>query len=456
MKKRTEQLTISTLCVMLLTTPLQAANASEQKSPDINLEQLQTIIQQQQKQLLQQAEQLRQQTEEIRLQSKRMDALQQQVNTLQHHETSPTPAAPPLMAKTPPAETVPPQETPPRLTISSGNDRIQLSLSGQVNRALNIVNDGESTDLYSVDNNTSCSRLRFTGTSKINDDLSLGSRIEVGISPDASSQVSQTKPSSGTWFDQRWTELSLSSASYGKLSLGKGDTASNGTAEVDLSRTDVIQYASIADIAGGMLFREEGGDNPLTTLKVSDVFQDRDGLSRQSRLRYDTPSYYGFSLAGSLVTDQRYDAGLFWVGKGYGFKAAGAFALSDPQLSDSGLQYDGSLSVLHQSSGLNFTLSGGLQERDKQEDTTNLYGKVGWIADFTKLGNTAFSVDYTRSECLPSSQDSAWSTGAAAVQFFDQIATEFYIQYRLYILDQTSGPALEDINVGTIGARVKF
>lgn len=434
---------------MLLTTPLQAADISEQKTPDINLEQLQKIIQQQQ-------EQLRKQTEEIRLQSERMDALQRQVNTLQQHETSPTSAASPVITKTPPAGTVPPPEIPPRLTISSGNDRVQLSLSGQVNRALNLVNDGESTELYSVDNNTSGSRLRFTGISKINDDLSLGSRIEVGISPDASSQVSQTNPSSGTWFDQRWTELNLTSASYGKLSLGKGDTASNGTAEVDLSRTDVVQYASISDIAGGMLFREEGGDNPLTTLKVSDVFQDRDGLSRQSRLRYDTPSFYGFSLAGSLVTDQRYDAGLFWDGKGNGFKAAGAFAVSDPQLSDSGLQYDGSLSLLHQSSGLNFTLSGGVQERDNQEDATNLYGKIGWIADFTKLGNTAFGIDYTRSESLPSSHDSAWSTGATAVQFFDQIAAEFYIQYRLYILDQTSGPALEDIKVGTVGARVKF
>jgi predicted porin len=450
MRKRTEQIALSLLCFLLLAGSLQAADKDDRQTIGTTLEQLQATIEQQQ-------EQLRQQTEQIRLQSERLDVQQRQIDTLQRHESSPAPAIAPTVTKTTiEAATVAQQETPPRLTINSGNDRIQTTLSGQVNRAFNSINDGDGTDLYPVDNSTSGSRLRITGTGKINDDLSLGSRIEVGISPDTSSQVSQTSQSPGTWFDQRWTEIYLASTRYGKVSLGKGDTASNGTAEVDLSRTDVVQYASIADIAGGMLFREQGSSNPLTTLKVSDVFQGRDGLSRQSRLRYDTPSYYGFSLAGSLVTNQRYDAGIFWSDAGYGLKASGAFAISDPQLPDNGLQYDGSLSVLHQDSGLNFTLSGGLQERDNQEDATNLYGKVGWIADFTQLGNTAFGIDYTRSENLPWSHDSAWSTGATAVQFFDKIATEFYIQYRLYLLDQKSGPALEDINVGTVGARVKF
>jgi hypothetical protein len=450
MRRQKEQVKLSLLCFLLLTGPLQAADKDDRQMAGIPFEQLQATIQQQQ-------ELLRQQTEQIRLLSERLDAQQRQIDTLQRHESSPAPAITPTVTKAT-AETAPvaQQETSPRLTFNSTNDRIQTTLSGQVNRAFNTVNDGDGTALYHVDNSTSGSRRRITGTGKINDDLSIGSRIEVGIGPDTSSQVSQTNQNPGTWFDQRWTEIYLASTRYGKVSLGKGDAASNGTAEVDLSRTDVIQYASIADIASGMLFREKEGNNVLTTLKVADVFQDRDGLSRQSRLRYDTPSYYGFSLAGSLVTNQRYDTVIFWSGMGHGLKAAGAIAVSDPHLPDNGLQYDGSLSILHQSSGLNFTLSGGLQERDNQESATNMYGKVGWIADFTKLGNTAFGIDYTRSENLPRAHDSAWSPGLTAVQFFDEIATEFYIQYRRYLLDQKSGPALENINVGTIGARVKF
>jgi len=473
LRKRDAQLAIIVICLFLLTASLQAADKDDQTISDKSHEQVQNeldtdnrvtqpvpvdakLLRQLQQTIQQQQEQIRQQAAQIRVQSERLDAMQQQINTLQRPGQSLTPAAVASATKKQPSDTTSLQEPLPWFTISSGNDQVKLSLSGQVNRAVNIVHDGRKTGLYPVDNSTSGSRIRFIGTAKIDDDLTIGSRIEVTVAPDSTVQVSQTSQNPGTYFDQRWAEFSLTSVKYGKLSLGKGDTASNSTAEVDLSRTDVVQYASIADIASGMLFREKRGSNALTTLKVSDVFQDRDGLSRQSRLRYDTPSYYGFSLAVSLVADQRYDAGIFWTGEDHGLKAAGALAISDPNLPDSGLQYDGSLSVLHQNTGLNLTLSGGLQERDRQKAATNLYGKVGWIAHLNKLGSTAFGIDYTRSENLPSSRDSAWSVGATAVQLVTKIATEFYIQYRNYALDRKSGPAVENIIVSTVGARVRF
>jgi predicted porin len=433
--------TLLSLCMSLL------ANAQSLPVDAKVLEELQTTI-------LQQQEQLKIQAEQIRLQSERLDAMQLQIRSLQQPEqTTAAPLSPPATAqkKTHATQLM---EKPPLLTVFTPDERIKLNFSGQVNRALNVVNDGGGTDLYHVDNNTSNSRIRVIGTGKINEELSVGTRIEVAIAPDISSQVSQTNQTPGTYFDQRWTEVSLTSRSYGKLSMGKGDTASNNTAEVDLSKTDMIQCSSISDIDSALLFREKTGK--LTTLKIGDVFNNRDGLSRQSRLRYDTPTLNGFSLAASLVTNQRSDLALYWSGEGNGFKAAGAAAVANPRLADSGLQYDGSLSILQSSTGLNLTLSGGLLERDQLKDAINLYGKIGWIADFTDLGSTAFGVDYTWAENLPSSRDSAWSVGGAIVQSFTKMATELYLQYRLHTLDRTSGPAVDNINVGTVGARIKF
>jgi hypothetical protein len=414
------------------------------------LQQLQGTIQQQQ-------EQLRQQAELIRLQSERLDSLGQQIKMLQPREASSnsaTPSAEP--AKSLPSKGLPLPELSPRPTSGTAGGPIQLAISGQVSRAVNLIADGGGTDLFFVDNSTSGTRLRVIGTGRINADLAMGTRIEVAVAPDPTTQVSQTNPTPGTYFDQRWAEISLAGTRYGKLSLGKGDTASNSTAEVDLSRTEAVQYASIADTACAMLFREKGGGGALTSLKVAEVFQDRDGLSRQSRLRYDTPGYHGFSLAASLVSNQRADAALFWGGEGHGFKAAGALAVANPQLPDHGLQEDGSVSLLHQSSGLNLTLSGGRQERDGLKNATNLYGKVGWLANLNELGRTAFGVDYTRSRNLPAASDTAWSVGAAVVQSMDKIATELYAQYRVYALARRSAPAVDLINVGTVGARVKF
>jgi hypothetical protein len=342
-----------------------------------------------------------------------------------------------------------------KVVTSAGGERIKLAISGQVNRAVNIAEDGKNTKAYFVDSDASNTRVRFVGIAKATEDLTVGTRIEVAIAPNESSEVSQDNEESDDFFDQRWAEVSLDSKRFGKLSLGKGDTASNNSAEVDLSKTDIILYSSIADIAGGLLFRQTNGDT-LTDVSVSDAFNNLDGLSRKNRVRYDTPTFHGFHLATSAVSDQRYDGSLWWGGQGYGFKAAGAVAFADPNQDDTDFQYDGSFSLLHEDTGLNLTLSAGLKERDNQGDEENFYAKVGWLTTFFSFGETGFGVDYTRSLNLPTGRDDGYSVGAAAVQHFDEYGTEIYLQYRLHSLDRDVEPSVQDINVGTIGARVKF
>jgi hypothetical protein len=426
---------------LLLSCPFAHAAQPLTVDPQL-LQQLQETIQQQQKQLQLQAEQ-------IKTQSAVLQTLQKQINTLQQQTQPATQSC--ILAAVHQA---------PSPTISSGNDKIKLAISGQINRAINVANDGSSTQVYHVDNTASNSRVRFVGSARVNDDFSVGTRIEVAVSPDRSSEVSQKQAYlADTYFDQRWVEISFASKTFGKLSIGKGDTASNTTAEKDLSKTDVVQYSSSADIGGGFLFRNKNGSNSFSVpdLKVSSVFKNLDGLSRQSRLRYDSPSLFGFRLAGSLVSGQRSDLALLWGGEGYGFRATSSFALSNPKLANSGLLYDGSFSVLHQVSGLNLTLSGGLQENKLQRDATNLYAKLGWLANLTSQGYTAFGVDYMRSENMAESGDTGTSVGAAVVQAFEKYATELYLQYRVYSLDRAAGTTpVADINVGTFGARVKF
>ncbi len=399
---------------------------------------------------------MQKQTQELKSQSEMLNSLQKQVNDLSNKASEAKTQAAQAQSTAQQASETAQKAATPQPTVTSGQERVKLAVSGQVNRAVNIADDGKNTAAYYVDNDASNSRVRFVGTAKMTDDLTLGSRIEVAFAPDESSQVSQNNESPGDFINERWAEASLASKSYGKISLGKGDTASNNTAEVDLSRTDVVQYASIEGIAGGMLFRQSSGNHNLTAIKVSDAFSDRDGLSRQSRVRYDTPSFYGFSLAGSAVTNQRADAALFWGGQGYGFHAAGAAAISNPNQDNTNYQYDGSFSILHVKTGLNLTVSAGLLDRDNQGDPTNLWIKPGWIANFFDFGYTAFAVDYDRSLNLPTGTDNGYSVGAAVVQSLDKFGTELYLQYRLYSLDRGSNPSVENMNVGTVGARIKF
>ena len=390
----------------------------------------------------------------IKEQQQQLESLQQQVNELKKTATEAQTEAKEAKSVAEEAKTT--VVAPVKKGVTSGQERIKLAISGQVNRAVNMVDDGKNTKAYFVDNDVSNSRVRFIGTAKATDDLTIGSRIEVAIAPNESSEVSQGNEESGDFFDQRWAEVSLDSKRFGKLSLGKGDTASNNSSQVDLSKTDVVLYSSISDIAGGLLFRQKNADDTLTNVSVSDAFRDFDGLSRRTRVRYDTPTFSGFHLATSAVSDQRYDGSLWWGGQGYGFKAAGAAAIAYPNQDDTDYQYNGSFSLLHEDTGLNLTCSAGLLQRDNQGDASNFYTKVGWLTRFFSFGETAFGIDYTRSMNLPTGRDDGFSVGAAVVQQFEDYGTELYLQYRIYSLDRDAEPNVQDINVGTIGARVKF
>ena len=342
-----------------------------------------------------------------------------------------------------------------KVVTSGGGDKIRLAISGQVNRAVNIVDDGKDTEAYFVDNDNSESRVRFDGSARATEDLTLGSRIELTIAPNKAGGVSQVDKDTNNVFDQRVTEVFLDSQRFGKLSLGKGHTASYGSSSVDLSRTDVISYAEISDTAGGMLFRQKS-DDTLTNVRILDAFNAFNGLSRKNRLRYDTPTFHGFRLAGSAISDERYDGALYWGGQGYGFKAAAGAAFADPNEDDTDFQYDGSFSLLHEDTGLNLTLSAGLKDRDNRDDPQNFYAKAGWLTRFFDFGETAFGLDYTRSLNLPSDNDDGYSVGAAAVQQFDEYGTEIFLLYRRHSLDRDVEPDVHDISVGSIGTRVKF
>ena len=53
-------------------------------------------------------------------------------------------------------------------------------------------------------------------------------------------------------------------SAFGTLRLGQGDTASNGTSEVDLSGTDVAAYSSVADVGGSFEFRDGSDKTGIT------------------------------------------------------------------------------------------------------------------------------------------------------------------------------------------------
>ncbi|MES9946412.1 MAG: porin [Candidatus Thiodiazotropha sp.] len=342
-----------------------------------------------------------------------------------------------------------------KVVSSGGPGKTKLSISGWVNRMVNVVDDGGETEAYFVDNDNSESRLKFRGTHEVSDDLTIGGYMELTIAPNRSVFVSQNSKERNNDFDQRWVEAYFDSKSLGKLSFGKGGVAAHGTGLQDLSGTNVIAYATIVDTAGGMLFREQGGT--LTDIRILDAFHSFDsGQFRRNRVRYDTPTFGGFKLGATAMSDERYDGAVYWKGQGAGFKAKAAAGITDPNVDGRGNVIGGSFSVLHEDTGLNLTYSTGEWERDTGSDATNQYVKLGWRKRFNSFGETAFGVDYTKSEHISNPDDEATSTGLAVVQNFDKYGLEIYGSYRTHELDRAVGAPVDDLDVLTIGTRVKF
>ena len=338
------------------------------------------------------------------------------------------------------------------------DSKLNIKLYGQVNKAVLFSNDGDSGTTYLVDNDNSSTRIGVLGTVNPNDKFKVGTRLEFEYQTNPSNLVSQDDRSiSDTDFEKRWLDLWVDTNTFGKFSLGWGSTASDGTSEMDLSGTGVIGYSSIGYMAGGQLFYDNN-TNSLSTTNIGNVFTNMDGLGRDERIRYDSPSFGGFVGSASYINDGGGDFAVRYATQLDAFKLAAAVAYANPGSTSDTLddQLNGSVSVLHDS-GFNGTFALGTRNNkgDGRSDSGFFYTKFGYRANWCPLGVTSLSADYSRASDISVNGDDADTFGLQMVQDLEEWGTEAYIGYRFHTLDRDSQD-YDDINAVMTGMRVKF
>ncbi|MEX1228372.1 MAG: hypothetical protein WD623_02335 [Marinobacter sp.] len=354
--------------------------------------------------------------------------------------------------------------------ILSGSDAVKLSISGQINRAAMLVEDGEDTTLLNVDNNASSSRVRFIAESTASGPWSAGAALETEFRLNNSFTISQLDENQddASAFRNRRVEVYFANEDLGKIWLGQGWTASEGVSENDLSGTAIAGYSEVNTTSGGILFREKGFDGELSPRgpnnpDLRSVATNLDGLGRNTRIRYDTPKFNGFQLRTSAVNQGGVDVALFYSGNVDRLKiAAGmAWANSDEATGNDGAaalddQVSGSISVLD-TSGFSATVALGQASKNDSslEDVTFAYTKLGYQTKLIDAGTTHFSVDYHTTDDLQREDDTVEVIGFQALQKVSSIGTDFYASLRSISLDRT-GVDYEDNLVALLGARVTF
>lgn len=331
---------------------------------------------------------------------------------------------------------------------------LEAKLSGQVNQMVMWADDGDEDDFFITDNDASSTRVRIDASEAFGK-IKAGIRFEIEAQRNASNTVTidQTTDGGFEWND-RWLNVYFDTP-FGILEIGKGNSAANETAEIDLSGTAVITYSDIGTSGGSLAWKNNNGTNFRGGIDISDTRTNFDGaLSRSDRLRYNTPTFAGFSLSGAVENGGAWDASLWYAAEFYG-KIAAAVGYTNTARRSNHNQWGGSISWLAPF-GLNLTAAYGRRDLESdevpagKEDPCGYYYKVGY-----KTGIHAVSVEYGMTKDLDVNGDESSNYGVAYV-VTPWKAVELYAAYRIYMLEAAAGSDPEDIQVAMAGTRIKF
>ena len=337
------------------------------------------------------------------------------------------------------------------LTVVAGPSyAFDFKVSGQLNRAVMSVDNGDSSATYFVDNTNSSSRFRFTGGGQVLDGLEAGFNYEMEFESEPSVSVNETNSGGNTnRLDERIAEVFLKGG-FGKVSLGQGDGAVNGLTHISLSGTGVASLlAHYSMIGGGIEFQENGVGSGTT---VRNAFSELDFESRYDRVSYASPNIGSMNLVASAgrKSDMIYEVGVTQSAE-YDFgKVAAGVGFSQEKVSgvDDNETLGGSASVLFEN-GLNAALSYSELSDASDKDSKNIAIQFGY-----KSGKHATSIDYGITEDLHVKGDDG---EVVSINYVYKPAPwiELYASGRQFTLDRANTD-YDGVVALLAGSRIKF
>lgn len=280
-----------------------------------------------------------------------------------------------------------------------GNRRVAVEVAGVINQALLGWDDGAEANAYVVTNDNSRSRLRFVGAADITADWQAGYRLEVGVRSANSKLVNQL----GAFdpFDDRMdireSVWFFKSRRNGTLFVGTTFPSFTNIADANVTQTDgFAKYGGVENTGLNMFLRSARNgalSRTLTWRRIIGAGGDQPGETQRGfeQIKYVAPTWNGFTAAGTWVADDFWDVTLRYKGAVAGFNVAAGVGYLDlvPGSRSRGVcaltfaasgdatkcrQLGGSLSVLHEETGLFLNLGGGLTLQGILDDTARFAG----------------------------------------------------------------------------------
>ena len=377
-------------------------------------------------------------------------------------------------------------------TARKGNRKVSLTVSGWVNQQITFWDNGVESNVYIHDLGTTLgSHVKFTGSATISPGWSAGYVLHIeAINSDGLTINESNANGPAVYGGARGVQTLQSywfvkSDQLGKVSVGLQSQASDNTAIlVDGSGSLIsanwvaFDTNSFSAIGTGLVW-----GNTQSCRGMGGAWGDCNGLP-ENVIRYDSPTFAGFSVSASWGQDDMWDVAARYSGEHEGFKIAVAAAyneVNDPKYNGgSGVdaqyfQIGGY--VEHVATGLfglinygNLEQRGGVNSNSSAPNAPTaetFYVKAGLRTHFNSLGHTVFYGEYLSGEdgssdvrfASDTSQLDVWGLGA--VQEVDAAAMSVWIKYRNMSFDETTiltdgKVSAEDFNYVGVGALINF
>jgi hypothetical protein len=385
-------------------------------------------------------------------------------------------------------------------TARKGNRKVSLTISGWVGEQVMWWDDGVESNTYVGGLGTTIgTNVKFTGQATIVPGWSAGYVIHIeadgndGLATVADGWSATNDNSAGVYAKTTNYVQTLQafwfvkSDHWGKVSVGMQSQASDNTAILVDGSGSLIPANFVQFDYNNFFIRTNAGGTSAFKWGGALGCTDCNGLPLNA-VRYDTPTFAGFSASASWGEDDFWDIALRYAGEHHGFKLAAAAAYSES--TDVGTQGVTAFSatgvaetdffqigayIQHVGTGLFLYGAYGTFDGDPYDGQTGVhfvdhdfwYIKGGIRGKWNHLGATIPYIEYEESNdgafavvangTTNNSEFELWGVGI--VQEIDAAAMSMWLKYRHLEADITSAGVnqdLDDFDYVSFGALINF
>ena len=311
---------------------------------------------------------------------------------------------------------------------------VDFSISGQVNRALFIVDQGDHTRAKVANNGASSTRVRVTGSSEMMDGNTAGIHIEYEEGGSTTQGDTTIKlRHANAWF----------SGGFGKITLGQASEAGDGTVYPDKSGVWGIGVGQLHS-SGSTLYGV--------------YFDSLDGGTRLNLVRYDTPVIGLVSGAVSVANDDYVSAKITGDQSVGGTTVSGSLAVN-MGASDNADVTTAALGI-GLASGITWSVAWASSNSPKvgQETASYVHTVVGY-----KFGNSSVGVSYYGGNDMDVNGSESTGIGVGAAHLLPKVDAVVYAGVQQHSVDggDSTNASLDakgngDDTVLTIGTKISF